>query len=240
MKYFKLIFFIISLITLLLNCSCNKEESCPEGFEGQNCNIFDSNKIQFLLDNGHQPISIYNAGISLDSLYGKNYQGGLIFYLDTINGNGMVAAPNDFQDLFIWGETFSFVNIPAVSEFPQIPEDETEEGARIGDGITNTEVIILTQNEMNIGSKTAAEICYNHFEGGYDDWFLPSRGELHQIFKNLHGNGFGNFECDDFSDIYWSSSMHDSFWAWAILFEDETQSPVQKDLPKLVRAVRAF
>ena len=50
--------------------------------------------VQQLLNQGLHPFELYKNGISLDSLLNKNYAGGVIFYLDTINGNGMVRAPS--------------------------------------------------------------------------------------------------------------------------------------------------
>jgi hypothetical protein len=38
--------------------------------------------IQGLLDVGYCPLELLAAGAEKDSLYGKTYQGGLIFYLD--------------------------------------------------------------------------------------------------------------------------------------------------------------
>ena len=53
--------------------------------------------IQHLLNTGYDPMYILAAGTPVDSLYGRIYQGGLIFYFDTldvISGvNGYVSAP---------------------------------------------------------------------------------------------------------------------------------------------------
>tara|TARA_Y100000385_G_C13105070_1_gene647008 strand:- start:3208 stop:3849 length:642 start_codon:yes stop_codon:yes gene_type:complete len=69
--------------------------------------------IQERLDSGETPLSIFQSSVPLDSLYGKIYQGGYIFYIDSednLNGvEGMVAAFNDicFFDacFYFWGCT---------------------------------------------------------------------------------------------------------------------------------------
>ncbi|MBT8229362.1 MAG: hypothetical protein KJO50_03820 [Bacteroidia bacterium] len=68
---------------------------CPEGYTGTTCEQLDSMKVQFLLDSGFHPLDLYNEGILLDSLFGKIYEGGLIYYLNTDDGSGMVSAPED-------------------------------------------------------------------------------------------------------------------------------------------------
>lgn len=235
----KIVFVLSSLILFTLIQSCQKD-NCPDGFTGDDCEHFDINQIQALLDAGQTPIALYNADIPIDSLYGKYYQGGLIFYLDTINGNGMVAASNNFEDEYIWGMNNGDSSAPDVWDINN--NQETELGARIGDGLANTEAIITSENEANLGSITAAEACYLSEENGFTDWFLPSRGELRFIYQNLDANGFGNFFLYPDSNIYWSSTENGTSGAWVVLFGygNGTQSFSQKEIIHHTRAVRAF
>jgi hypothetical protein len=69
---------------------------------------------------------------------------------------------------------------------------------------------------------------------GYDDWYLPSTGELGQLYINLNHLNLGNFS----STLYWSSSELNNFSAYA------NNGPYSqhhaKDAHLQVRAVRAF
>ena len=53
------------------------------------------------LDNGEEPIDIFQTGFPVDSLLGKTYKGGLIAYLDTLDGKGLITTPID-QGEFEW------------------------------------------------------------------------------------------------------------------------------------------
>jgi hypothetical protein len=69
----------------------------------------------------------------------------------------------------------------------------------------------------------------------YGDWFLPSKGELNQMYVNKTAIGGG-------SGIYWSSSEDAALIAWNQSFYDGDGH--QDNYPKpdtyYVRPVRAF
>jgi hypothetical protein len=91
----------------------------------------------------------------------------------------------------------------------------------------------------------AAQYASSLEYGGYDDWFLPSKEELDQMYKNLAKNGLGGFS----RSHYWSSSIIRG-WngnSWAQNFSNGDQgSGSFVDNPNLrtkehkVRAVRSF
>jgi hypothetical protein len=109
----------------------------------------------------------------------------------------------------------------------------------IGTGQSNTAKIVKWLNssyDSYYGRDRAAQLCYYLTEGGYRDWFLPSKDELNLMYKNLKVNGVG-----DFADSgYWSSSEYATYGAWYQVFDDGNQDYARKDNVKRVRAVRAF
>ncbi len=73
---------------------------CPGGYYGSLC---ENETVQHQLDVGITPIDLVNEGVPLDSLYGKMYVGGIIFYQNTDNGRGLVAATEDQSSGAEWG-----------------------------------------------------------------------------------------------------------------------------------------
>ncbi|HOV14687.1 MAG TPA: hypothetical protein PK771_10415, partial [Spirochaetota bacterium] len=70
----------------------------------------------------------------------------------------------------------------------------------------------------------------------YDDWFLPSKDELTQMFINLEKNNLGEFAFDG----YWSSSEASRVYAWRQYFSESYQRDSYKNYEQYVRAIRAF
>jgi hypothetical protein len=67
----------------------------------------------------------------------------------------------------------------------------------------------------------------------YGDWFLPSKGELNQMYVNK--TAIGGFA----SGLYWSSSELVAAFAWVQDF-DSGQGNLNKTNAGYVRPVRAF
>jgi hypothetical protein len=69
---------------------------------------------------------------------------------------------------------------------------------------------------------------------GKTDWFVPSKDELNELFKNRQMAGV-------FSDgLYWSSSESGSQYAWARLFRTGTSTTYSRWSTIRLRLVRAF
>ena len=145
--------------------------------------------------------------------------GGLIFYDKGSSSDGwryLEAAPSD-QSTGIQWYNGNYVVTGAT-------------GTAIGTGQANTTAIVTIQGAGNY----AAQLCNDLTEGGYNDWFLPSKDELNKLYINRVGVG-------GFADnYYWSSSEYDADFAWYQLFYLGYQSFINKHLYLRVRAVRAF
>ena len=151
--------------------------------------------------------------------------GGLICY---INPNYLAdgwhyleAAPSDQSAGLIWGD-YSTTGATATA---------------IGTGRANTNTIV---DSLGAGSY-AAQLCNDLTLGGYDDWFLPSKDELNQMYVDLKAHGVGGFDGDPTN--YWSSSEDASIGAnaWLQVFSSGYQGVAGKgNNPSRVRAIRAF
>ena len=200
---------------------------CPDGYIGTNCESFDPNQVQVLLDGGRTPFDLFNGNIPLDSLYGKMYKDGIIFYLNITNGTGMIAAKENQSTEVKWGcYEMDIQNLSNV--FNSATNPETENGARIGDGEMNTDAILAECMEIGIAARLCRDVGL--------DRFLPSRGELNLIYTNLIANGHGEFP----GGWYWSSTESNSSFAWVQFLSEADQNSSSKNSSKNVRAVRAF
>ncbi len=190
---------------------------CPEGTFGENCEF---RTVQYRLDNGESPFELMDDGIPADSLRGKFYGGGLVFYLDATINLGLVAAPDDQTANANWGCYGQ--EIDGANRTPP------------GSGAQNT-IDILNDCTPNDG--IAARLCADLVLNGYDDWYLPSRDELFEMHANLR-----TFELGNFAGWYWTSTEHDSERAWSQLFDmsGAVEEANKNQGNGRVRAIRAF
>ena len=125
------------------------------------------------------------------------------------------------------------------------------DGTVIGTGYQNLlEIVAQTGNLVQTGNldetgnlaAVAAAVAARAYTGGSkNDWFLPSKDELAQLYaqKTIVGGFVDN--------SYWSSSEFDStdasyqgFTAWSQTFYDGSQGLIGKEYASYVRPVRAF
>ena len=167
--------------------------------------------------------------ISVDSSSLINYlagatgpAGGLIFYDKGNVTNGwryLESANTDIVGIPWWNGTLITTGSTATS---------------IGSGLQNTNSIITAQGAGNY----AATAAKNYTQGGYKDWFLPSRDELNLIYQNLKVKGLGNLN----NDFYWSSSEFNVNGAYRQVFTNQggVDAGWKYSTNGAVRPVRAF
>lgn len=129
-----------------------------------------------------QEISSPSTDDLIRTYIGTPFEGGVLAYVDS-TGHGLIAALSDTSAPFgyqVFGSSSNY------------------SGTDIGTGLANTNAIILSQGAAS--SNNAAGIARLHNGGGYNDWFLPSNGELNLLYLNKEAiGGFSN-------GFYWSSS----------------------------------
>jgi len=172
-----------------------------------------ASNIQDSLDLGITPCQLRAMGFPVDSLFGKTWAGGLIFYFDNVSCQGLVSAPTD-QAIAPWGcsgfETANSCpsNIIPAFQFCANPCGDSGSASQLCTGLIN----------------------------GYTDWFLPTLSQLDLMYRHLHRKSVGGFS----SSNYWSSTEQDNTNAWKTHFSNGTQYPTTKTIAFPVRAVRAF
>lgn len=154
--------------------------------------------------------------------------GGIVFYDKGNFSNGwryLEAAPSDLSLTFSWG-TFNH-NVSGANN------------TVIGSGHQNTLDIISGDDSTT----NAANACFNYSiaykKNIYDDWFLPSKGELDAMYDLLYKNGLGSFET--VWTYYWSSSEKSNERAYCKDFDNgEYYAGANKNRDYYVRPIRAF
>jgi hypothetical protein len=155
--------------------------------------------------------------ISGEFYVGQNFGGGLVFYVDETGKHGLIVSSTD-QGSAYWGCSGTLIGA---------------NDTLIGKGQLNTNLIISSCTENNI----AAKICNDLVLNGYDDWFLPSLGEIGLMYPNRSEL---NLESTNPMTVYCSSSEYNSYRAWAFSFYYGGGSSWQKDAPSRIRAIRSF
>ena len=152
---------------------------------------------------------------------GQTYGGGVIFYIDSTGLHGLISSTENQSAPNGWGCIQTTIGGTHLE---------------IGTGQSNTSLIVNGCSESGIAAKVCDDLVLN----GFDDWFLPSKDELHQIY--LQKGVIGGFycPCNNYCS-YWSSSECDGFCAWLFHFDSEGPECEPKSSTfRLIRPVRAF
>jgi len=157
---------------------------------------------------------------------GDLIENGIVFYIDETGHNGLVAAQEDLEGFYDWGCFNEYVD-GADSEW-------------IGSGLSNTIDITNQGCQAYNGGVTSAQAAIDTEIYGHSDWYLPSQGELYQMYITI-GQGSENGNIGGFSnDWYWSSSESNNTLAWYVSFANGDAHGNYKASTGRVRVIRAF
>ncbi|MCE2676389.1 MAG: DUF1080 domain-containing protein [Sediminibacterium sp.] len=153
---------------------------------------------------------------------GMDYKGGKIAYLLTPSDpgydanlqHGIIAAVSDLPGEVAWGCNDKFL----------------AGRSSIGTGSQNT--IDIASGCSVAGN--AASLCSNLIQGGYDDWYLPSKDELNKLFLQMKVIGGFREVC------YWSSTETGKYNACSQIFDNGFQTANDKSTTFSVRPIRSF
>jgi hypothetical protein len=155
---------------------------------------------------------------------GQSKFGGVIFYVDESGQHGLVAALSDQSASTTWFNG-NYINTLALRN-------------GIYSGFNNTERINTSQG----AGVYAASIASQANNGGFGDWYLPSKDELTKMYQQI-----AVIPSLNTTAAYWSSTEElapnietTSLNAYQILFNTGTTSLSSKDTNAKVRAIRRF
>lgn len=100
----------------------------------------------------------------------------------------------------------------------------------LGAGKANTEALVKAMGNKAYVSETgmekdvyAAKACMDYRQSGYDDWYLPSKGEMSAICSALKANSIGEWQ-----DYYWTSSEKSANEVYLWYFVHITQEMIEE------------
>lgn len=150
--------------------------------------------------------------------------GGVVFWVSPSGEHGKVVSIYDVQSV-PWSNIISTViGLSAQSDI---------------NGAGNTVAIMMQSGHISSAARHCADLAY----GGYDDWYLPSKNELNDVYLNrvaINTTALAHGGEAFASAFYWSSTEFNSNNAWAQDFGFGGQGASNKNLGYRVRAVRAF
>lgn len=175
--------------------------------------------------------------------------GGVVFYIapeptdldgDGDLDSGLVCAFSDYESPVEWGcYGKDLPSVPNTIEVPGATQRDAPvlagAGFKIGDGMNNTNAILLPKDCPTSPAALAARSLG-------PEWFLPSLNEFYSILDVLPTlesvPGFSSFTKEYI--YYWSSTEYDSNSAWVVPLNFIGDKLSNKNVALHVRAVRAF
>ena len=163
---------------------------------------------------------------------GKEYGGGIIYYLDETGNHGLISAFTDQSDGVRWKNGISTISHSLGSHRDRVTNAN---GNGIGSGFMNTSIIISQLTADNPFNSFAARECADYQSEGFGDWYLPSKHELDVLYHQREI--VGNFK----GDLYWSSTEYNVGFSWGQSFHSYGgEYAYNKGTASNVRCIRKF
>ena len=97
----------------LTDCTC----LCNEGYFGEKCNELDVSFTQKYLDDGVSPFVLLDSNIPIDSIFGRKFQEGYVFHLNTVAKIVKVADLKDSDAELNWPEAIDYCGNLEINNF---------------------------------------------------------------------------------------------------------------------------
>jgi hypothetical protein len=161
---------------------------------------------------------------------GGSYGGGIVAYI-------LQAGDPHYSSRVQHGLIASSANLSTATQWTsgEIPFSGATASA-LGTGNQNTIDIVAGDTTAGL----AARLCYDLVEGGYSDWYLPSRDELSKLYLNRIA--IGGFS----QSWYWSSTKQPLIepqfpgkYAWYVNFYNNEAGGINYHFTTTTNAVRA-
>lgn len=170
---------------------------------------------------------------------GAIYQGGIVFQLDADGQHGLIITQHDIDTCKWTNESGNS------SDFEEtIPFEFKQQYASndyVGAGLPFTNKIVEVRGNTGV---YAAKVCKDLVLNGYDDWYLPTWGEMRLVVQS---EVFNSNNADE--KFYWTSSEGDTNFSGKSPFAQSATiyswiAPWTSNPPKNtllpVRAIRKF
>jgi len=192
----------------------------------------------FVIQNGSPSVE-FDKGSVIYSSDGSGKIVGVLYKYDSESGEGMMIGREELKKQW-GGYSLEFAGLPIIADKESAKNDLS--------GISNSEKIVnvfgnksvdFSQEDYPSNGNYAAYWCDTLTTGGYSNWYLPSSGELQEVYdagvapvmKSIGKNT---------NNAYWTSSHAGDALAWAYYFDNGYFHPALKYIKYLVNAIHPF